>query len=105
MLAGVEVVSDEVLEHPALTPGIRNFSVVHQAELLLETIQQEAKEAVLFDFGGGGISEAEQNQKTCRPQEPHPRQVNTLTRRNEPRHHAKSNGRPNPGDSIGSTLR
>ena len=44
--------------------------------------------------GGGGISEAEQNQKACRPQEPHPRQVNTLTRRNEPRYHVKSNGRP-----------
>jgi len=53
MLADVEAASDELLEHLALIPGIRNFSVVHQAGLSLEAIQQAAKEVVLSDFGSG----------------------------------------------------
>jgi thiamine biosynthesis protein ThiI len=52
MLANVESISDELLEHLALIPGIRNFSVVHEAELSLESIQQVAENAVLADFGG-----------------------------------------------------
>jgi len=44
--------------------------------------------------GGGGISEAEQNQTACGPQEPHPRLKLTLARRFLPRYHAKSDGRP-----------
>ena len=51
MLADVEHVSEALLEHLALIPGIRNLSVAHQAELSLESIQQVAKAAVLADFG------------------------------------------------------
>jgi thiamine biosynthesis protein ThiI len=51
MVADVESISDELLEHLALIPGIRNLSVAHEAELSLESIQQVAKEAVLADFG------------------------------------------------------
>jgi len=51
MLADVESVSDELLNHLALIPGIRNFSVVHEAELSLASIQQMAEAAVLADFG------------------------------------------------------
>ena len=51
MVADVEQISDELLEHLALIPGIRNLSVAHEAELSLESIQQVAKAAVLADFG------------------------------------------------------
>jgi thiamine biosynthesis protein ThiI len=51
MVADVESISDELLEHLALIPGIRNLAVAHEAELSLESIQQVAKEAVLADFG------------------------------------------------------
>jgi thiamine biosynthesis protein ThiI len=51
MLADVESISDELLDHLALIPGIRNLSVAHEAELSLEAIRQVAKEAVLADFG------------------------------------------------------
>jgi len=51
MLADVESISDDLLEHLALIPGIRNFSVAHEAELALEAIQQTAKQAVLAAYG------------------------------------------------------
>jgi len=44
--------------------------------------------------GGGGISEVEQNQKTCGPLEPHPRQESTLAAVLALCYHAESNGRP-----------
>jgi len=51
MLADVERVPDDLLEHLALIPGIRNFSVVHESELSLEAMQQTAKQAVQADYG------------------------------------------------------
>ncbi len=46
MLADVDSVSDELLSYLALIPGIRNFSVVREAELTLESMQQTAMQAV-----------------------------------------------------------
>ncbi len=51
MVAHVENISDGVLDHLALLPGIRNFSVVREAELSLEAIRHTAKQAVLADYG------------------------------------------------------
>ncbi|MFQ5582613.1 MAG: tRNA uracil 4-sulfurtransferase ThiI, partial [Mariprofundaceae bacterium] len=51
MLANVESVSDELLEHLALIPGIRNFSVAHESALELEAMQQAAKQAVIEAYG------------------------------------------------------
>ena len=51
MTADVESISDALLEHLALIPGIRNFSVVHECELTLSAIQAAAKQAVQADFG------------------------------------------------------
>lgn len=51
MLADVESAPEELLEHLALIPGIRNFSVAHSCELSLEAIQQAAKEAVIEAYG------------------------------------------------------
>lgn len=51
MLADVEAVSEELLEHLALIPGIRNFSVAHECELSLEAIRQTARAAVIAACG------------------------------------------------------
>ncbi len=51
MLADVEDIPDGLLDHLALIPGIRNFSVAHETELSLEAIQQTAKQAVLAAYG------------------------------------------------------
>ncbi|MBN4073382.1 tRNA 4-thiouridine(8) synthase ThiI [Mariprofundus ferrooxydans] len=51
MTADVEEISDELLDLLALLPGIRNFSLVHECEPELATIQAAAKAAVLEDFG------------------------------------------------------
>jgi len=51
MVAEVEDISDGLLDYLALIPGIRNFSVVHEAELSLEGMRQTAKRAVLADYG------------------------------------------------------
>jgi thiamine biosynthesis protein ThiI len=51
MLLEFEQVDEALLEHLALIPGIRNFSLVHQAELTLESVQEVAVEAVKEAFG------------------------------------------------------
>jgi len=51
MVADVTDVSPELLEHLALVPGIRNFSLVHESGLSLEEMQETAKQAVLADYG------------------------------------------------------
>ncbi len=51
MVANVKNIADGVLDHLALIPGIRNFSIVHEAELSLEAIRQAARQAVLADYG------------------------------------------------------
>jgi len=51
MTADVDEVTDELLDLLALLPGIRNFSLVHECEPELATIQAAAKAAVLQDFG------------------------------------------------------
>jgi len=51
MVADVNETSPELLAHLALLPGVRNFSLVHEAELNIESMQQTAKQAVLADYG------------------------------------------------------
>ena len=51
MVADVAQVSDALLEHLTLLPGVRNFSLVHESGLSLEEMQQAAKQAVLADYG------------------------------------------------------
>ncbi len=51
MLADVDEASASLLERLALIPGIRNFSLVHEAELDLPVIQQAAAEAVRVEYG------------------------------------------------------
>ncbi|RMH61722.1 MAG: tRNA 4-thiouridine(8) synthase ThiI [Zetaproteobacteria bacterium] len=51
MLAEVRELSDALLAWLALIPGIRNFSIVHEAPLELSEIQRVAAEAVLADHG------------------------------------------------------
>jgi len=51
MVADVSEASPELLDHLALLPGVRNFSLVHEAELSIESMQQTAKQAVLADYG------------------------------------------------------
>jgi len=51
MVAEVTDVPDGLLEHLALVPGIRNFSLVYESELSLEAMQETAKRAVLADYG------------------------------------------------------
>ncbi|OIO69085.1 MAG: tRNA 4-thiouridine(8) synthase ThiI [Zetaproteobacteria bacterium CG12_big_fil_rev_8_21_14_0_65_55_1124] len=51
MVAEVTEVSDALLEHIALLPGVRNFSLVHESGLSLEEMQEAARQAVLADYG------------------------------------------------------
>jgi len=51
MVADVTDVTPELLEHLALVPGIRNFSLVYESGLSLEEMQETARRAVLTDFG------------------------------------------------------
>jgi len=51
MVADVTEVPPGLLEHLALVPGIRNFSLVHESGLSLEEMQETAKQAVLADYG------------------------------------------------------
>ncbi len=51
MTADVSAISEALLEHLALIPGIRNFSVMHECALDLASIQETARAAVLADFG------------------------------------------------------
>jgi len=51
MVADVSDVSPALLEHLALVPGIRNFSLVYESGLSLEEMQETARRAVLTDFG------------------------------------------------------
>lgn len=51
MLLEFEQVNEALLEYLALIPGVRNFSLVHQAELNLESIQEVAAQAVREAFG------------------------------------------------------
>jgi len=46
MIVHMESIGEDVLEHLALIPGIRNFAVVHECEPELEKIQETAKQAV-----------------------------------------------------------
>ncbi len=51
MLLEFEQVDEALLAYLALIPGVRNFSLVHQAELKLESIQEVAAGAVREAFG------------------------------------------------------
>lgn len=51
MLADVHEASDALLDLVALTPGIRNFSLVHESSLELEAMQRTAVEAVQSAYG------------------------------------------------------
>lgn len=51
MVAEVSEASPALLNHLALLPGVRNFSLVHEAELSIESMQQTARQAVLADYG------------------------------------------------------
>lgn len=51
MVADVSAVTPGLVEHLALLPGVRNFSLVHEAELSIESMQQTARRAVLADYG------------------------------------------------------
>jgi len=51
MVAEVTEVSDALLEHLALLPGVRNFSLVHESGLSLDEMQHAARQAVLADYG------------------------------------------------------
>ncbi len=51
MVAEVSSVDDALIDYLKLLPGIRNFSIAHQAELSLEAMQQSARKAILADYG------------------------------------------------------
>ncbi|OIQ04225.1 MAG: tRNA 4-thiouridine(8) synthase ThiI [Zetaproteobacteria bacterium CG06_land_8_20_14_3_00_59_53] len=51
MVAEVTQTSPGLLQHLALLPGVRNFSLVHETGLSLESMKQTAKQAVLADYG------------------------------------------------------
>jgi len=51
MLAEVEALSPEMLDLVSLLPGIRNFSIVHEAPLELAAMQETAKAAVIEAYG------------------------------------------------------
>jgi len=51
MVADVASVDDALIDFLKLLPGIRNFSIVHEAELLLEAMQQVAHKAIIADYG------------------------------------------------------
>jgi len=51
MVAEVREASPELLEHLALIPGIRNFSVARRCERTLEAMREAARTAILEDFG------------------------------------------------------
>ncbi|MDQ6965631.1 MAG: THUMP domain-containing protein, partial [Mariprofundaceae bacterium] len=51
MVAEVSEVSDALLEHIALVPGIRNFSLVHESGFSLQELQETARRAVQADYG------------------------------------------------------
>jgi len=51
MVADVTEVPDGLLDHLALLPGVRNFSLVHEAERSIESMQQIALRAVQEDYG------------------------------------------------------
>jgi len=51
MLADVHEISDDLLHLLTLTPGIRNFSLVHECELDLAVMQKTAAEAVVVAYG------------------------------------------------------
>ena len=66
MIADVSEASPELLEHLALLPGVRNFSLVHEAELNIDSMQQTAKMAVLEDYANiGGNSSGNTCENTC----------------------------------------
>jgi len=51
MVAEVEAVDDALIDYLKLLPGIRNFSIVHEAPLELEAIQAAAHKAIVADYG------------------------------------------------------
>ncbi|MDQ6986986.1 MAG: tRNA uracil 4-sulfurtransferase ThiI [Mariprofundaceae bacterium] len=51
MVADVTSVDDALIDFLKLLPGIRNFSIVHEAELSLEAMQQVAHKAIVADYG------------------------------------------------------
>ncbi|MDQ6971182.1 MAG: tRNA uracil 4-sulfurtransferase ThiI [Mariprofundaceae bacterium] len=51
MVAEVSETPPSLLDHLALLPGIRNFSVARETELSIEAMQQTAMQAVREDFG------------------------------------------------------
>ncbi len=51
MVAEVSAVDDALVDFLKLLPGIRNFSIVHEAALELEAIQQAAQKAIIADYG------------------------------------------------------
>jgi len=51
MVADVASVDDALIDFLKLLPGIRNFSIVHEAELSLEAMQQVAHQAIIADYG------------------------------------------------------
>jgi len=51
MVARVREVTPELIEHLALTPGIRNFSIVRSCERALDAMREMARAAILEDFG------------------------------------------------------
>lgn len=58
MLAEIDEVSSPLLDRLALIPGIRNFSLVHEATLDLPSIQQAAAQAVRAEYGGDVVGRA-----------------------------------------------
>ncbi len=51
MLLDVETVTDEMLEHLALIPGVRNFAKVEVAEPEVDSIRAVAKQLIIDTFG------------------------------------------------------
>lgn len=51
MVAEVTETMPALLDHLSLLPGVRNFSLAHEAGLDIGSMQQTAKQAVLADYG------------------------------------------------------